>query len=308
MHANEVAYKLLRDGDIGQCIRAHYTQLRTWHDPLLYLRDHEYYKRIEPGVEQSASVEKRLPPIAGPSRRLPCISYSAGSSDTSTSSSDSKSCCAVTGDAASVKYLLRPTARDALKRPLAWPKYDSPDSEPEPVHRQSASERSPIASSVLNVVIDDWDMSFSSNEGPVNPSVVIGDLPALNQLIISNVAETVFDAADHMIRHMSMFVNECCSVVSGSFSGFEVELQQKVAVFATLLIAKLDMLRAVLRDEIDILPNKENDTENNVLTRSGSLPNLTNKKQTYSYHTRPRGPVKDLPNVQSTLLECKKND
>ena len=80
-------------------------------------------------------------------------------------------------------------------------------------------------------------------------STIEEDLPALNQLIICNVSETVFDAAERTIEHMNSFVNECCSIVSCSFSGFEAELQQQVATFATPLLAKLDTLRKVLRKE-----------------------------------------------------------
>ena len=131
----------------------------------------------------------------------------------------------------------------ALHRPLHWPKYDVPENEPEVTLLQSSSSNKNVtAPAILNNLLDDWDMSCYSNEEPVHVSAIEEDLPALNQLIISNVAETIFDTAECTIEHMSSFVNKCCSIVSCSFSGFKVELQQQVATFALPLLAKLDTL------------------------------------------------------------------
>ena len=215
----------------------------------------------------------------------------------------------------SSEQLLSPPAVQALRRPLPLQRYEVSDGEPEASHRQSTSTKSAHQTAAEENVpathsfnaVDDWDMSFGSHEGPVHVDDVEDDLPTLNQLIVSNVAETVFEAAEHTITQMSTFVSECCSVVSGSFSGFDVELQHQVATFTAPLLAKLEALRNVLRVETNTVNKGEISKYTNTQTRAESLPDLSiPNKTTRTYHTRSRGPVKDLPNVQQTILERKK--
>ena len=305
VHTNEVAYELRGVDGNGRVIRAHYTQLRQWNDPPAYIRDHEYYRQrlaaderqlIDAPMEECGPVVGRLtrsvaPPIFGSSGSSSSSSESESTYSDSTSSSET------------VDESLSPRALKALNRSLLWPKYDVPEIEPESVDSSPAAEKDSSGTGFGNTV-EDWDMSFSSNEALVNTADIEDDLPALNQLIVGNVVETVFEAGDRTIQHMSTFVNECCSIVSTSFSGFEAELQQQVATFATPLIAKLDALRNVLRDEMQPRIN----TMNDVSTRGKSMPDLSdiNNKQCNPYQTRSRGPVEDLPNVQAALLERKK--
>ena len=104
-------------------------------------------------------------------------------------------------------------AVQALKRPLLWPRYDVFVSESEPLHVLPTTELE-ISACDENAPTDSQDMSFSSNKAQAN-TADIEDLPALNKIIISNVTETVFNAADRTLRHMTTLLTSVGRVKQG---------------------------------------------------------------------------------------------
>jgi hypothetical protein len=308
---NRVTFKIQLLSDHTKTLNAHYEQLRPWINVPNYILSHPYYAvlcqegemRFEAELDDAVSLRSQSGSVRESSNL--CEYYNNFHfSDTDADSGDSGSEYSEAG-VRGVRGGGDWSDLGELFPSILYPKYDTPDVSVPKISETvlGSSRRNTLPSGCVLTALDEtWNMSSIDDitigpdalepellDAPVASKPLIDDLSDVNMDKFGSTMDDMFEAAGQVLNHMSSFVDECCDIVSNSFAGFDLEIQDTVAKTVCPLKNKLLIIQRCISDEL-AKPPDEDFLSPNITLNSGR-------------NTRSSGPAPDHPHVQPTILE-----